>query len=85
MYLKYSSLNQHYLISFNGILSKVPSYQGICHLCREEKLAMQYSRKISQKRRQTIVDQDAVKAVFGNNFMKYIIILNLERYCKYDV
>ena len=43
----------------------MPSYQGICHLCREEKLAMQYSRKISQKRRQTIVDQDAIKAALG--------------------
>ena len=27
---------------------------------------MQYSRKVSQQRRQTIVDQDAIKAALGN-------------------
>ena len=47
-------------------LYSVPTYQGICHLCREEKLAQQYSRKVSQQRRQTIVDQDAIKAALGN-------------------
>ena len=58
------------------MLFEVPSYQGICHLCREEKLALQYSRKVSQKRRQTIVDQDVIKAAIGNISIKDIIIPN---------
>ena len=51
----------------NNILHSlsVPSYQGICHLCREEKLAMQYCRKQSQRRRQTIVDQAAIQKALG--------------------
>jgi len=47
--------------SSKNLTTSLPPYQGICHLCREEKLAMQYSRKVSQQRRQTIVDHDAIK------------------------
>ena len=56
-----------YLKYYHNILHSlsVPSYQGICHLCREEKLAMQYCRKQSQKRRQTIVDQAAIQKALG--------------------
>ena len=56
-----------YLKYYHNILYSlsVPSYQGICHLCREEKLAMQYCRKQSQKRRQTIVDQAAIQKALG--------------------
>ena len=51
----------------------VPSYQGICHLCREEKLAMQYCRKQSQRRRQTIVDQAAIQTALGISTIHQIL------------
>ena len=66
-YIAISFGSTRYLKYYHNILHSlsVPSYQGICHLCREEKLAMQYCRKQSQRRRQTIVDQAAIQTALG--------------------
>ena len=47
---------------------------------------MQYSRKVSQQRRQTIVDQDAIKAALGNIELTCITgsVLSLET-TQYDI